>query len=73
MGGGGASQDLFFSTGALPREKGGYKPTTLKQMKLELLELQVYRNQVLTFSLAKIQTVYPLSFNAAWQNQETSL
>lgn len=41
---------------------------TMTQMKPELLESQVYRNQDLTFSLAKIQAVYLLCLNAAWQN-----
>lgn len=70
-GGSGTSQDLFFSTGALPRGKAGYKPMTLTQMKPELSESQVYRNQDLTFSLAKIQAAYLLCLNAAWQNLQT--
>lgn len=59
----GTSQGLFFSTGVLPKESVRY--STMTQVKVELIRLQVYRNQDLTFSLAKIQAVYPLSLNAA--------
>lgn len=61
-----ALQDLFFSTGASWEEKRDISQLHNDANETKLQELQAYRNQDLTLSLAQIQAVYVLSLNAAW-------